>query len=112
MELDLDAGFERPEPLRTVLRPLAIWLGLAVFFLGSIALGAALAAQSGTVRAFVGPMLLVLGVALVGGGFTMEPTPLVLDPDIEFTGREWYGLVCISVLFLLVAVVAFLAALL
>jgi hypothetical protein len=111
MEPGLDVPFDRPDPLRECLRPAAIWLGLAAFFVGALALGATLAArQSGAARAFTGPVLLLLGVALVGGGFTMSPTEFRLDPDIEFDGRRRYLVAGSSALLLAVAAGAMLLA--
>ncbi len=103
---ELDAIVERPDSLHTVVRPLAIWLGLASFLFGAIAFGATLAAQSATVGTVTGPMLLLLGVSLVGGGFLMESTELFLDPDIEFQGREWYIVATASVCSLALAIAA------
>ena len=102
--LEFDAQLHRPESLADGLRPLAIWLGLGTFFLGALALGATLA--QGAAGAFTGPMLLLLGVSLVGGGFLMEPTEFALDPEVEFSGREWYVVAGASVLLLVPAVVA------
>jgi hypothetical protein len=104
--LELDEIIDRPDHLRTVLRPLAIWLGISSFFVGAISLGSTLATQSGTVEATTGPMLLLLGVSLAGGGFLMEPTELFLDPEIEFDGRTWYVVAGSSVCLLALAVVA------
>jgi hypothetical protein len=101
---ELDTRLHRPDSLRELLRPLAIWLGLVTFFLGAIALGARLA-RAETTEAFVGPMLLLLGVALVGGGFLMDRTDFLLDPEVEFSGREWYVVAGASVLLLALAVV-------
>ena len=104
--LELDVPFDRPDSPRDLFRPLAIWFGLAVFLLGAVTLGAALADQSGAVEAFTGPMLLVLGVALVGGGFLMEQSDFFLDPEIEFEGREWYLVVGTSLCLLAFAIAA------
>jgi hypothetical protein len=101
---EFDPSIERPDPLRTALRPFAIWLGMVSFLVGAIVFGATLADQSGQVEAFTGPMLLLLGVSLVGGGFLMEATDLFLDPEIEFSGREWYVVAGASVLLLTLAV--------
>ena len=102
---DFETDFDGPDSRRDALRPLAIWLGLSTFLVGAIVLGARLA-QSGSAEAFAGPMLLLLGVSLVGGGFLMEPTDLFLDPEIEFSGREWYVVAGASVCLLALAVVA------
>jgi hypothetical protein len=99
-----DTQLHRPDSLADSLRPLAIWLGLGTFFLGAILLGASLARESAD--AVVGPMFLLLGVSLVGGGFLMDPTEFFLDPEIEFTGREWYVVAGASVLLLALAVIA------
>lgn len=102
---ELDAPLDRPDFLRELLRPLAIWLGLVTFFVGAIVLGAYLA-DSGGSGEFTGPMFLLLGVALVGGGFLMDTTDFFIDPEIEFAGREWYVVAGASVLLLALAVVA------
>jgi|AntRauTorcE11898_2_1112593.scaffolds.fasta_scaffold76740_1 hypothetical protein len=104
--LELDALVERPDSLRTVVRPLAIWVGLASFFVGAIAFGAMLAAQSGTGETVIGPMLLLLGVSLVGGGFLMDRTELFLDPEIEFRGRQWSVVASASICSLGLAIAA------
>jgi hypothetical protein len=106
---ELDRWLDRRLSVRDHLRPLAIWLGLTVFMAGSIALGAALAEG---VDSVVGPLLMILGVSLVGGGFTMAPTDSFLDPDIEFTDEQWYFVAAVSVLFLLIAAISFVVALL
>ena len=74
--------------------------------IGAIALGAQLADQPGATEAVTGPLLLLLGVALVGGGFLMDPTGLFLDPDVEFSGRQWYVVAGASVFLLGLAIVA------
>jgi hypothetical protein len=99
-----DTRLDRPDSLRESLRPLAIWLGLGTFFVGALALGAALADQSGATEAFAGPMFLLLGVALVGGGFLMDTTDFFLDPEVEFDGREWYVVAGASLFLLVLAV--------
>ncbi|MEF8784625.1 MAG: hypothetical protein V5A45_01740 [Haloarculaceae archaeon] len=104
--LEFDTLVDRPDSLSTVVRPLAIWLGLTSFFVGAIAFGATLAAQSGPVETATGPMLLLLGVSLVGGGFLMEQTALFLDPEIEFRGRQWYVVAGASVCSLGLAIAA------
>jgi len=109
MGLGFDASLDRPEPLRELLRPVAIWLGIASFFAGTIATGATLAA--GGTGTLTGPLLLFLGVSLIGGGFLMEPTEFLLDPELEFSGREWYFVAAVSVLFVLLTAGAIVAAL-
>jgi hypothetical protein len=106
---ELDRWLDRPVSPRDLLRPLAIWLGLTVFLAGSIVLGAALAEGADSV---VGPLLMLLGVSLVGGGFTITPSDFFLDPEIEFAGTQWYFVVGVSLLFLLIAAVSFAVALL
>lgn len=103
--LELDTQLNRPDSLHDVLRPLAIWLGLGTFFVGAIVLGGRLA-ESGMAEAFTGPMLLLLGVALVGGGFLIEPTGFFLDPEVEFAGRVWYVVAGATVFLLVLAIVA------
>ena len=110
MELDIEGSFDRPSRLPAVLRPLGIWLGLGAFLAGSILLGGALAAPGA--EPFAGPLLLVLGVALVGGAFAMEPTGLQLDPEIEFTGSERYLAVGVAALFVILAAAVLALALL
>lgn len=92
-----------------VARPVAIWLGLVGFFLGSVLFGNALA-SAGT-RPFGGPLLMLLGVALVGGGFTMAPTGLAFDPDIEFSGLARSVIVGCSSLFVVLAALVLIASL-
>ena len=101
MELGIDALVDRPDSLRPRLRPVAIWLGLVTFLAGAIGLGAALA---GGAEPFTGPLLLLLGVALVGGGFGMTPTTNALDPDLEFDRARRSFVVAVSALFLVLAV--------
>jgi hypothetical protein len=101
MDLQLRESLDRPDPLRVCLRPLSIWLGLATFLGGSILLGSTLASPNAD--PFAGPLLLLVGVALVGGGFTMEPTDLFPDPEVAFTGSERYFGAAVSVLFVLLA---------
>ena len=100
MELGLEALVDRPDSLRPRLRPVAIWLGLVTFLAGAIRLGATLA---GGTDPFTGPVLLLLGVALVGGGFAMNPTTHALDPDVEFDRARRHFVVGVSALFLLLA---------
>ncbi|MFB6233092.1 MAG: hypothetical protein ABEH61_02420 [Haloarculaceae archaeon] len=91
------------EPLSRTLRPVAVYLGLAAFLIGSVVLGTALAAdQPARVTVYTGPMLLLLGVSLVGGALVMEPSEFWLDPDIEFTGLPRYVATGVSSLFVLV----------
>jgi hypothetical protein len=110
-------GFLRSEPgdvalLSRYLRPAAIFLGLGVFLLGSLVLGAALAiSRPPQTYAYGGPLLLLLGVSLIGGGFVMEPSEYWIDPEIEFAGPWRYFVAGVSVLFLvLVAIVALFGA--
>jgi len=100
----------RVEPLSRALRPFGVFLGLAVFLLGAVVLGDALATDAPAVVArYTGPMLMALGVSLVGGAFVMEPTSYWLDPEIEFDGPKRYFVAGVSALFVLVvAVVALL----
>ncbi len=105
---ELDRLLDRPDSLRDLLRPLSIWLGLTVFLAGAITLGAALAAGTDPI---LGPLLLLLGVSLVGGGFTMTPSDFFLDPETEFVGPRRYFVAGVSVLFVLLAAVAFVAVL-
>ncbi len=108
MELTPDGTLSRPEGSPQLLRPAAIWLGLGSFLVGSLFLGVTLAAENTT--PFAGPILLLLGVALIGGGFTMETAPSRLDPDIEFEGLRWYFVAGISTLFLCLSAVVLLLA--
>ncbi len=87
----------------TLVRPAAIWLGLGSFFVGSILFGDALAGTGAIPHA--GPLLMLLGVALVGGGFTMEPTDFEYDPGLTFSGMEWYVITGVSALFVAVSAV-------
>jgi hypothetical protein len=110
MEPEIDGSFDRPTPLSAVLRPLGLWLGLGSFLAGAILLGGALDAPGA--EPFAGPLLLLLGVALVGGVFAMEPTGYRPDPEIEFTAPRRYLAVGVAALFVvLAAVVLALAAL-
>ena len=84
---------------RSLVRPAAIWLGLATFFFGSILFGETLATSA---TAFEGPLFMLLGVALVGGGFTMEPSEFEYDPEIAFSGRRYYVVAGVSALFVAV----------
>jgi hypothetical protein len=97
----LTVSDDRIDPL-TLVRPAAIWLGLAVFLFGSILFGNALTG-TGT-QPFEGPLFMLLGVALVGGGFTMDASEFEYDPEIEFSGLEYYVVAGLSALFLLVAI--------
>lgn len=111
MKIGLRDPLDRPVSLRDCLRPVAIWLGLACFFLGSIFLGDTLAArQFGDAEAFTGPVLMSLGVSLVGGGFTMDPTNRRLDPVVTFQGRQQYIVAGLSGLFLALAAIAMVLA--
>jgi hypothetical protein len=69
-----------------------IWLGIASFFVGSIGVGATLAARqvAGAVAPAPGAglALLSLGVAYVGIGFAMEPTGSPYDPDLALP--DWH----------------------
>ena len=109
MELDLRPAADI-EPLSKSLRPAAIFLGLGVFLLGAIVLGAALAAD-GTSRllAYTGTLLMLLGVSLIGGALVMDPSDFWLDPEIELEGPGRYLVVALSVLCLLFAAVAMFA---
>lgn len=102
MDLALDDPGTRIEPSGLV-RPAAIWVGLGTFLLGSILFGDTLA-RAGT-QPFEGPVLMLLGVALVGGGFTMDRSEMVYDPEIEFSGLEYYAVAGVSTLLLVVAAV-------
>jgi hypothetical protein len=103
MELGFNSFRLRPGSLRRYLRPAAIWLGLGTFFAGALFLGATLAAPAGSAEIFTGPMLLLLGVSLIGGGFTMDVTDFLLDPKIEFEGRHRIFVAGISLLFLVLS---------
>ena len=92
------------EPLSRYLRPTAIFLGLSLFLVGSLVLGAALAIeQLPQVYRYGGPILLLIGVSLVGGGFVMESSEYWLDPEIEFASPWRYFVAGVSVLFLVLA---------
>jgi len=109
MEIDLGPAADIEAPSES-LRPTAIFLGLGVFLLGAIILGAALAdTQPSRFLAFTGALLVILGVSLVGGALVMAPSDYWLDPDIEFEGPERYLVVAVSVLSLLFAAVAMFA---
>lgn len=84
-----------------LVRPAAIWLGLGSFLLGSIFLGAALAG-AGAITA-EGPLFMLLGVALIGGGFTMKPTGFEYDAGLVFSGMKKYAITGISGLFVAVS---------
>ena len=103
MQVHLKLGDGLDGPLR-YLRPAAIFAGLAVFLLGALVLGAALASTPAP-RVYLsgGPILLLLGVALVGGGLVMEPSEYWLDPEVEFTGLQRQFVAGASALFLCVA---------
>lgn len=106
MEIDLEPAADITAPSKSF-RPAAIFLGLGVFLLGSILLGADLAAtETSRLLAYTGSLLALLGVALVGGALVMAPSDYWLDPDIEFEGPRRYLVVTLSVLSLLFAVVA------
>jgi hypothetical protein len=86
------------------LRPAAIFLGLGVFLLGALVLGAALATiRPPRVYVYSGPLLLALGVALVGGALVMDPSEYWLDPDVEFRGWRRVVVVAVSVGFVVLA---------
>ena len=106
IEINLQPAADIEAPSKS-LRPAAIFLGLGVFLGGSLLLGAALAA-AGTSRlmAYTGALLMLLGVALVGGALVMAPSDYWLDPNIELEGPRRYLVVTASVLALLFAVVA------
>jgi hypothetical protein len=71
------------------LRPAAIFLGLGVFLFGALVLGAALTTpRPPRVYVYSGPLLLALGVSLVGGALVMDPSGYWLDPDVEFRGWQ------------------------
>lgn len=109
MEIDLRPASDLGPPSEYC-RPAAIFLGLCVFLVGVIVLGAALAAgQSRFLLAYTGSLLAVLGVSIVGGALVMAPSEHWLDPDIEFDGPQRYLVTAVSVLFLLFAVVALVA---
>lgn len=92
------------EPLSRYLRPAAIFLGLGVFLLGSLVLGAALAIDRlPQMYLYGGSILLLLGVSLIGGGFVMEASEFWLDPEIEFAGPWRYFVAGVSALFLALA---------
>ncbi len=94
------------EPLSRTLRPVAVFFGLAVFLVGAVVLGVALAAdQSVRVALYTGPMLLLLGVALIAGAFLMETSEHWLDPGVEVTGLLRYAVAGVSALFVLVVAV-------
>jgi hypothetical protein len=81
---------DRIEPPRH-LRTAAIFAGLGTFLLGAIVLGSALAVeQPGRIQTYVGPMLLLLGVSLIGGGFVMRRSDHWLDPELTFEGGRRY----------------------
>jgi hypothetical protein len=84
-----------------LVRPAAIWLGLSSFLIGSIFLGGALAG-AGAVTA-EGPLFMLLGVALIGGGFTMKPTGFEYDAGLEFSGMKQYAMTAISGLFVAIS---------
>lgn len=93
-------------PLSRALRPVAVFLGLAAFLVGAVVLGAALAADhSARLTLYTGPMLMLLGVSLVGGALVMEPSEYWLDPEVEITGLPRYFVVGVSGLFVLVVAV-------
>ena len=98
-------GLEEELDLYTrYLRPGAIFLGLGVLLLGAIVLGASLTvSQPPRMYVYSGPILVLLGVSLVGGGLVMEPSEYWLDPEIEFVGWQRNFVAGISVAFLLFA---------
>jgi hypothetical protein len=112
MELGPNGSSNRPFPRYRYLRPAAVWLGLASFFVGSLFLGATLAPPEESAEPLAGPVLLSVGVGLVGGAFTTDATDVALDPDVEFEGVGRYFAAGISVVFLSlsIAVLVFTAA--
>jgi hypothetical protein len=70
---------------------------------GTLALGATLATPGGEAEPFLGPLFLLLGVSLIGGGFTMDATEFFLDPEIEFSGTRRYFVAGVSLLFLVLS---------
>jgi len=111
MDSRLDSVIPRPALSSALLRPATIWAGLALFFAGTLVLGATLAAESGGTDPFSGPILLLLGVSLIGAGFAMEPADRFLDPDVRFEGTRRYFAAGVSLLFGLLAVAALVVAL-
>ncbi|MFT4921911.1 MAG: hypothetical protein ACI8XM_001119 [Haloarculaceae archaeon] len=104
MALRLPRYARQIRPYVQYVRPLAICFGLGVFFVGSIVLGSALAAtQPSRLQSYLGPLLLLLGVSLIGGGFVMEPTEYWLDPEVSFDGPHLYFVAGSSGLFLVLA---------
>jgi len=111
MDSTFDSVIARPALSSALLRPATIWSGLASFFAGALVLGGTLADQSGGADPFTGPILLLFGVSLVGGGFAMEPVDQFLDPDVAFEGTGRYFAAGVSLLFGLLAVAALVLAL-
>jgi hypothetical protein len=106
VEIDLRPAADIEAPSKS-LRPAATFLGLGVFLGGSVLLGAALAAAGiSRLLAYTGSLLMLLGVALVGGALVVAPSDHWLDPDVESEGPRRYLVVTASVLALLFAVVA------
>jgi hypothetical protein len=104
MEIQLEEHSEALEPLQRYLRPSAIFLGLGTFLLGAIVLGSALAAaRPAHVELYLGPLVLLLGVGLVGGAFLMEPSDHWLDPEVAFEGLRRYFVATVSTASVLLA---------
>ena len=66
------------------LRPASIWTGLVSFFLGSLLLGQAMAADVPVPGDYsAAALFLVVGVGLIGAALAVRPTGATYDPDIE-----------------------------
>lgn len=88
MEIDLRPAADIEAPSKS-LRPAATFLGLGVFLGGSVLLGAALAAAGiSRLLAYTGSLLMLLGVALVGGALVVAPSDHCSIPTSSPRGRD------------------------